>query len=518
MLEGLERLTGQHVRVWQSRDGKLVHLTGPAVPWSPDVPQDAGIHETPDGPAWFAPARGVLGYWIEVAGGSHEKLLAGAAAAVPILSSILGHALHAEEVRAELTDRYEEIDLLYTISEILGSTIQLEEASATIVREVSSVVGARRASIMVHDEQAGVLRTIASRGFEHDEHFQVDVRDPDSVAAKVFRERRVMVHDPSPGNGLPSPTGRPYRTAAWLSVPICHASPGGSLRCIGVINLTDRVGGDRFTPSDRKLLTAIASQVGAALENARLATRDRQQQRLHRELELAHDLQLRLLPAPTVLRGEAEVAALCRPVDSVGGDFYTFSRLGKGRVGVMVGDVSSHGFGAALVMALVLSAAGIHVESAGSPEATLRGLLDSVEDELRRAEMYLTVFYGVLDRETRTLRYASAGHHHAFKMPASGAPERLDSTVPPLGLAESSAMEGRDVPWSPGQDLLCLWTDGLVEAVDASGERYGEARLLAVLGRHRAEPVQDILAKVLAEADAWAQSPADDRTLLILRI
>ncbi len=184
----------------------------------------------------------------------------------------------------------------------------------------------------------------------------------------------------------------------------------------------------------------------------------------------------------------------------------------------MVGDVSSHGFGAALVMALVLSAAGIHVESAGSPEATLRGLLDSVEDELRRAEMYLTVFYGVLDRETRTLRYASAGHHHAFKMPASGAPERLDSTVPPLGLAESSAMEGRDVPWSPGQDLLCLWTDGLVEAVDASGERYGEARLLDVLGRHRAEPVQDILAKVLAEADAWAQSPADDRTLLILRI
>ena len=60
--------------------------------------------------------------------------------------------------------------------------------------------------------------------------------------------------------------------------------------------------------------------------------------------------------------------------------------------------------------------------------------------------------------------------------------------------------------------------DGLVEAVDASGERYGEARLLDVLGRHRAEPVQDILAKVLAEADAWAQSPADDRTLLILRI
>ena len=148
----------------------------------------------------------------------------------------------------------------------------------------------------------------------------------------------------------------------------------------------------------------IANQIGAAIENVRLAERDRQQQRVRRELELAHDLQLRLLPSPAVLYGEAKVAARCTPVDSVGGDFYTFSRLGQGRVGVMLGDVSSHGFGAALVMALVLSAAGIHVETIGSPEATLDALLDSVGDELRSAEMYFTVFYGVLDRRAGTLR------------------------------------------------------------------------------------------------------------------
>ena len=69
--------------------------------------------------------------------------------------------------------------------------------------------------------------------------------------------------------------------------------------------------------------------------------------------ELAHDLQLKLLPSPAVLQGDAEVAARCFPADSVGGDFYTFTRLGRGRVGVMLGDVASHGFSAALVMALV---------------------------------------------------------------------------------------------------------------------------------------------------------------------
>ena len=134
------------------------------------------------------------------------------------------------------------------------------------------------------------------------------------------------------------------------------------------MNLTDRIGGDRFTLDDRKLVGAVANQIGAAVENARLVERDLQQQRLQRELELAHDLQLKLLPSPSVLQGDAEVAARCLPADSVGGDFYTFSRLGKGRVGVMLGDVASHGFSAALVMALVMSAAGIHaatVDDAG---------------------------------------------------------------------------------------------------------------------------------------------------------
>ena len=290
------------------------------------------------------------------------------------------------------------------------------------------------------------------------------------------------------------------------------------LKCIGVINLTDRTGGDRFTPGDRKLLTAIASQVGAAIENVRLAERDRQQQGVRRELELAHDLQLRLLPSPSVLYGEAQVAARCTPVDSVGGDFYTFSRLGHGRVAVMLGDVSSHGFAAALVMALVLSAAGIHVETIGSPEATLDALLNSVGDELRSADMYFTVFYGVLDRHAGTLRYASAGHPHAFRLPREGEPERLLATSPPVGLAVQGVSEARQVAWDVKGDLLCLWTDGLVDATNEEGERYGDARLLESLASRRNLAVEEILAGALAEADAWTTKAADDRTLLVMRL
>jgi len=346
------------------------------------------------------------------------------------------------------------------------------------------------------------------------------VDDDCSVAARVYREQRVVAHDPSHPDGGAADCGeeRGYRGQAFLSVPICYGAPGSPLRCVGVINLTDRLGGDRFTLSDRKLVSAVANQIGAAVENARLVERDRKQQRLRHELELAHDLQLKLLPSPSVLQGDAEVAARCFPAESVGGDFYTFSRLGRGRVGVMLGDVASHGFSAALVMALVMSAAGIHAAAAITPDETLGALLDSLSTELATTEMYFSVFYGVLDPLTGRLSYANAGHPYAFRIPRFGEPERLDATAPPLGLAAAGSIQRRQVPWTIHHDLLVLWTDGLVDARNEAGEPFGEQRLLAEVCRRRAEAPEEIVRAVLAEAEAFGSAPTDDRTLLILRI
>src|SRR5260370_36537985 len=112
---------------------------------------------------------------------------------------------------------------------------------------------------------------------------------------------------------------RQYRGQAFLSVPVVYASPGRVPTPIGVINLTDRTGEDAFTAGDRKLVAAIANQIGAAIENARLVERDLGQQRARRELQLAHGRQLKLHPSPAVVATKADVAARCRPAESVGG-------------------------------------------------------------------------------------------------------------------------------------------------------------------------------------------------------
>jgi len=508
------------VRLWRY-DGRALRLAaGPDPGSAPEIPRATGLVDTTAGTIWLEPVDEIEGFWLEVGGVAESRLAATAAALVPIVGALLVTERQRGFLAEELTSRYEEIDLLYAISEILGQTVQLEEATQIIANEVSTVVGARRASIMVYDEDAAVLRTVAARGFALDGLTPVRVDDDSSVAARVYRERRVVAYDPATPDVVSTDCGeaRRYRGHAFLSVPICYGAPGSPLRCVGVINLTDRLGGDRFTLSDRKLVTAVANQIGAAVENARLVERDRRQQRMRHELELAHDLQLKLLPAPSVLQGDADVAARCYPADSVGGDFYTFTRLGRGRVGVMLGDVASHGFSAALVMALVMSAAGIHAAASVTPDETLSALLDSLSTELTTTEMYFSVFYGVIDPLTGRLSYANAGHPYAFRVPRFGDPERLEATAPPLGLATAGSIQRRQVPWSVDHDLLVLWTDGLVDARNEAGEPFGEQRLLEIVCERRAETPEAIVAAVIEAALAFGARPADDRTVLILRI
>jgi phosphoserine phosphatase RsbU/P len=520
VLHDLGALVGARVRLWRSDDQVLRVAGGTDPGWTLSVPSGAGPVSTPGGPAWLEPVAGVPGMWLEVGGETTEGLQHAAPRVAPIVVALLEAERQRARVAEELAGRYEEIDLLYAISEILGRTVRLEEAAQIIVREVSAVVGARRASIMVYDESTRTLRTVAARGFEAGGLVPVAVDDDCSIAARVFREQRVATFDPTNPASVAPDCGdeRGYRGHSFISVPICYAGGGTELRCVGVINLTDRIGGDRFTLDDRKLVSAVANQIGAAVENARLVDRDLQQQRLQQELELAHDLQLKLLPSPSVLQGDADVAARCLPADSVGGDFYTFSRLGRGRVGVMLGDVASHGFSAALVMALVMSAAGIHAAASATPDETLTALLESLSTELAKTEMHFSVFYGVLDPISGRLSYASAGHPHAFRVPRIGLPQRLEATAPPLGLAAIGTIQRRQVAWVTGNDLLVLWTDGLVDAQNDMGEPYGEQRLLDEVCAHRGESPEAIVNAVLQQAEAFGAHPTDDRTLLVLRI
>jgi sigma-B regulation protein RsbU (phosphoserine phosphatase) len=347
----------------------------------------------------------------------------------------------------------------------------------------------------------------------------IPVSDPDSIAARVFRDRAPISYDPENANIelAPSTEERGYRGSAFLSVPIFYSGPQDDPRTVGVINLTDRSGRDIFGLQETRLISAIASQIGVAIENARLVSRDLERQRLGHELQLAHDLQLKLLPSPDTLGPGVDTAAHCQPAESVGGDFYNYLRLPQGRVGVMLGDVSSHGFSSALIMALVFSAAGIHAEEAESPDDALRDLLDSVKTELADTEMHIALFYGVADKAAGMLRYANAGHPHAFLMALDGSRERLSATCPPLGLAEAEQIGAKAVRWRTGENLLVLFSDGLSDAADENGNQFGEERVMRIVNECRSQPAAEIVNAVVHAVKEFATHASDDQSILVLR-
>jgi len=229
-------------------------------------------------------------------------------------------------------------------------------------------------------------------------------------------------------------------------------------------------------------------------------------------------LQMKLLPSSDVVAPDARVAARVVPAESVGGDFYNLFRLGQGCTGVMIGDVSGHGYQAALIMALTMSASAIQAQRTTDPGETLHALFNSVRDELATTEMYISGFYAIIDRNAGEIWYANTGHPHAFVFGADGVVERLKAADPPLGMGEGRPATIRR-PWSVSGDLLVLFTDGISDARNAAGERLGESKVLDVIRANRAASPDTILAKTFEFVDEYVgRAPRrDDLTLVLLK-
>jgi sigma-B regulation protein RsbU (phosphoserine phosphatase) len=415
---------------------------------------------------------------------------------------------------SELSERFEEINLLYSISETLGSTLDMDSGARMIMSEVRDVMGAKRGSLWVHRSEDDSLHLAAQVG-DDGRVDPISPHDPDAITSMVFREGRSIIASRRPTFAEQEAGGS---GDSFLSVPIRYSQGSGESRTVGVVNLIGRLDGGRFSAANQKLLAAIASQVGAGIENNRLVQESLSKERMAREMELAHDLQMKLLPSAERFAA-AQAAARVQPTEQVGGDFYQLFELPGGRVGVMLGDVSLHGFPSALIMTLAMSAAAIYAREADSPAEVLRQLDDALKDELASTEMYLTLFYGVIDPAAGVLVYSNAGHPHAFAVHEDGSYERLTATDPPVGFAGPDSYLEDSVPWNASNDLLFLFTDGLPDTLPPQDGRTREDAVLDTVVRQRfASPQQIIEALFELEPDRSSERQGDDRTALVLRL
>jgi serine phosphatase RsbU (regulator of sigma subunit) len=237
---------------------------------------------------------------------------------------------------------------------------------------------------------------------------------------------------------------------------------------------------------------------------------------LEREVEIAREVQRELLPrgAPKV-RG-LELAGICIPAIGVGGDYYDYLPLQDERVGLVIADVSGKGIPAALLMAgLQASVRSLALPGVSPCEVNRR--LNDMLHQSTSASRYATLFFGLYDPQDRSLHYSNAGHFPPIHIGAHGT-AYLSQGGLPIGLMPGSLYgEGRR-ELGLG-DVLALYTDGVVETPNASGEEFGSTRLVEILTRHQDASLADILERVIEAVDRWSGGgpPHDDVTLVLAR-
>jgi serine phosphatase RsbU (regulator of sigma subunit) len=401
-----------------------------------------------------------------------------------------------------------------------GVSCEADDNIATaLVMAAARAVGARVAIAWVRGEDASRLEPRGVIGLEHapalvvgegllgwaaERNEPTTVTSPQRLAIDAPRhEAGACPHEP------------------WLDMPFA-AIP---LRCgneaIGLLLVSGlpRVRGRDVAREAALRLATLADAAAGSLLAALLRLRTRERERVRRELDVAAQIQRGLLPVRSLSFHGIDVAGESRAAAEVGGDWYGVRAASDDELLITVLDAVGHGMGAALCMTLVRTVLRAETARGGSPAEVLTRSNRLAWEDLSESGLHATALLLRLDARTGRLEHASAGHVRPIHWSAASRRfvDRREGGAP-LGLFADSAHAGCNVAFGAG-DLLVLYTDGIVEATDESGEAFGRARLVALAHRMRRRPAGVVLRALWRAVDAFrgARPLRDDATLVVVK-
>lgn len=300
---------------------------------------------------------------------------------------------------------------------------------------------------------------------------------------------------------------------------------------LGILSVFSRSIVGLFTQPFIDLLSSLAGQLAQVIQiDTEMNARERERQekerallenaRVAREMEIARQIQLSLLPATPPELSWVQFAARCVSAAQVGGDYYDFFRRGDNLVDMIIADVSGHSVGAALIMVEAHSFLRAKVHSTGSAGKMLATLNELLFEDLNRAELFITMFYGKYNAERRLLTFANAGHNRPFLFrPKDGFCQELDAEGLILGIKREVTFEEKSIQLQRG-DMVLLYTDGITEARNASGDYFGVDRLCAIISKVYNEQPEQVVEIILSEVTDFIGSTVaeDDISMVVMKV
>jgi serine phosphatase RsbU (regulator of sigma subunit) len=412
---------------------------------------------------------------------------------------------------------------LQDMAQTLISSTELGELAARVCRYAGDLCGADRV-VLYYGLGNDEVKVLATRGW-----------DP-AMIGRVLRAGEVLAGT-DPQSGEPAlytapPPGmggsvEPGLLRTGLRVPLVAQGEQVGLM---IVHATRK---DTFTPGEVALLETFATQSALSIQRAGLIDQLRlkitqleaaqaelvQKERLEHELELARQVQQSVLPRVFPDVPGYAFAARNRPARQVGGDFYDLFALDDDHLGIVIADVSDKGMPAALYMALTRSLLLAEARRAASPRTAL-AQVNRLLIELGRPNMFVTVFYGVLQVSNGQLTYVRAGHDRPLLLHDGGA-RLLTGAGAALGILgpDQLRLSAEQAVLGPG-DLLVLYTDGLTDVIRPDGQLYDLARFQALLLSHADLGAEAFCDAVFADLAAYQGSAEqyDDMTMLVVEV
>lgn len=403
--------------------------------------------------------------------------------------------------------------LLYRVSQTFNSSLDLDTVLNQVMDEVIAVTRAERGFLMLR-EADGRLVFRAARGMNQETIEAPEFQISRGVVERVARDGQPFLNaDAQSDSQLASRQSvMMLGLRSILCVPLSLKG-----KAIGVIYVDSRLRAGIFGPEDRELLTAIATSAAIAIENARLYQLAVEKGRLERELQLARDVQTRLLPREIPSIKGWQLAAWWQPAREVAGDYYDFIPA-HGGLGVVIADVTDKGMAAALFMALTRSTVRASAAHSPSPAQCVARANHLIAADSTEA-MFVTLVYAHLQPAAGEVTYVNAGHNPPYLYRAQN--DGLTSLVRTgmaLGVDEESKFDQATIQLGSG-DFIFLYTDGVPDAINPQEERFGDDRLIDILRRHRRASVQEIIAALNAALrdHIGGGEPYDDVTVVVVK-
>ena len=400
--------------------------------------------------------------------------------------------------------------VLNEISREITSILDLDHLLVHIGTLLHRVIDYRMYSILLLNDKKQVLEHRLSVRYGRVEKFGSDVPVSEGLTGAAAREgRAVLATDvrKDPRYRMVNP-----ETRSEVAIPLIYKG-----KTVGVLDL-EHTRAHYFNEEQVRTLTTLASQIAVAIENARLYQRViLEEKRLERDLAMAREVQMRLLP-PTVPQLEnSELAARFLPARSIGGDLYDFLPYPDGRLGIAVGDVSGKAAPAALYAALVSGIIRSHAGAYPSPAQMLSFVNDALQ-ERRLDSQYVTMLYAVWNDRDRTLQLSNAGAVQPLFCRGSQI-TTLQAAGFPLGLFPNVEYEEFTLSTQPG-DTLVFFSDGIVDAENEAEEMFGDDRLQTVVGKNRRRSAGQLVDAVLTAVTAFqaGKEHFDDETILAIKV